>query len=197
MTVMLDCLFGVCNVNKYVAMFVDELSSDGQGQLEHKLEKMMINEFSRPWLKNRRLIPRLSMPPWKKLTLRAVHLEESYFHQFQVGFLLGLSVILLTPCMIFPWSQPIYQNVLEIYLEVDIFYIAWLCCKYPLRFHTCHDYTTLLYNSFFRKMFFPTLDLELILLVVRKSKTAYRPTEFMVHGKVFAKKGQEFGHWKF
>ena len=127
------------------------------------------------------------MPPWKKLTLCAVNLEESYFHQFQVGFLLGLSVILLTPCMIFPWSQPIYQNVLEIYLEVD-FYIAWLCCKYPLRFHTCHDYTTLLYNSFFRKMFFPTLDLELILLVVRKSKTASRPTEFMVHGKVLAKR---------
>ena len=32
-------------------MFVDELSFDGQGQLEHKLEKMMINEFSRPWFK--------------------------------------------------------------------------------------------------------------------------------------------------
>ena len=75
-----------------------------------------------------------------------------------------------------PAIQLIYQNVLEIRLEVDNFYIGTL-------------YSTI--ASFKKFLLISTLDLELIL---SRKKPTSRPAEFRLHGKVSVKKGQGSGH---
>ena len=70
------------------------LTSYGQGSLRQKLEKAMINEYGCA-MKPKAYI-RSGQASVKSIKLLAIQHKESYFYQFQVGFLLGLSGILLT-----------------------------------------------------------------------------------------------------
>ena len=97
-------------------------NSDGQGPLRHKQEKAMVNEFGCA-LK----LKAYTKAYIKSITIKllAVQLEENFARPWPI-----CTVILLTPSHV-PAIQPIYQNVLEICLEVDNFYIAWLGYRYP------------------------------------------------------------------
>ena len=71
------------------------MNSDGQGPPRHKQEKAMIKEFGcalKP--KANTKIVQASM---KSIIIKslAVRLEESYFRQFQVWFLLGIGLPVL------------------------------------------------------------------------------------------------------
>ena len=118
--------------------------ADEQGPLRHKLEKAMtINEFDCTFMKS--II----------ITCLLFSLKRVIFIIFSSDVVFARLICDLVDVFHdFPWFQPIYQNVLETYLEVDNFYIAWLGCKYLLQFLTCYDHATLLYNSFFQKIFF-------------------------------------------
>ena len=159
----------------------------------------MINEFD--CALNPKAYTKIVQASMKSITIQllAVRLKENYCHQFQVRFPPGLGLSVLWSfgrLPMVPAIQPIYQNVLEICLEVDNFYIGWLGqYRYPLYFLTCHDHVTSYSTiaSFKRFSLISTLELELIL---SRKKPASRPAEFSRHGKASAKKGQGSGHWK-